>query len=62
MKQCLTFILPLFFVLKMSSDVTFAAYIQVQLRLDSFMEANNMNRDQTASKGAVWSVSIMFTI
>ena len=29
MKECLTFILPLFFVLKMSSDVTSAAYIQV---------------------------------
>ena len=34
------------FVLKMS-----AAYIQVHLRLDFFMEASNMNPDQTAPKG-----------
>ena len=40
---------PLFFVLEMS-----AAYIQVHSRLNFFMEANNMNLDQTAklSSGA----------
>ena len=27
-----------------------AAYIQVHFRLDNFMEANNMNPDQTALK------------
>ena len=34
------------FVPKMLS----AAYIQAHFRLDFFMEANNMNRDQTAPK------------
>ena len=30
-----------------------AAYIQVHFRLEFFMEANNMNPDQTAPKGSV---------
>ena len=38
------------------------AYIQVHFRLDFFMEANNMNHDQAAPKGAVWSGSILFAI
>ena len=37
------------FVLKM----LYAAYIQVHFRIDFFMEANNMNPDQTVPKGAV---------
>ena len=32
----------------MSSALTSAAYIQVHFRLDSIMEANTMNPDQTA--------------
>ena len=44
-----TFILPVFFVLKMLS----AAYIQVHFRLDFFMVANTMNPDQIAHSGAV---------
>ena len=39
-----------------------AAYIQVHFRLDFIIEANTMNPDQTAPKGAVWSGSILFTI
>ena len=39
---------PLFFVLKIMSAVTSAAYIQEHFRQDFFMEANNMNPDQTA--------------
>ena len=41
---------------------TSAAYIQVYLRLDFFMEANNMNLDLAAPKGAVWSWFILFAI
>ena len=44
-----------FFVLKMLSDNTSAAYIQVHFSLDFIMEAYTMNPDQTASLGAVWS-------
>ena len=50
------------FVLKMSSVVMSAAYIQVHFRLDSIMESNIMNPDQTAPLGAVWSGSILFAI
>ena len=39
-----------------------AAYIQVHFRLYFFMEANNMNPDQAALKGAVWSRSILIAI
>ena len=39
-----------------------AAYIQVHFRLDFFMEANNINPDHTAPKGAVWSGFILFAI
>ena len=49
----LTLIPSLFFVLKMLSAFMSAAYIQVHFRLDSFIEANNMNPDQTAPLGAV---------
>ena len=49
----LTLIYTLFFVLKMLSVFTSAAYIQVHCRLDLFMEANNMSPDQTAPLGAV---------
>ena len=41
------------FVLKLSSAVMSAAYIQVNFRLDFYMEANNMNPDQTA----IWKQS-----
>ena len=41
-----------FFILKICF-FTSAAYIQVNFRLQFFMEANNMNPDQTAPKGAV---------
>ena len=43
---------PLFSILKMSS----AVYIQVRLRLDFFMEANNMSPDQTAP----WDLGLLF--
>ena len=39
-----------------------AAYIQMYLLLDFIMEANNMNPDQTAPFGAVWSGFILFAI
>ena len=32
-------------------------YIQVHFRLDFFMRANNINHDQTAPLGTVWSGS-----
>ena len=38
------------FVLKCFLLFTSAAYIQVHFRLDFFMEANNMDPDQTALK------------
>ena len=54
----LTLIPPLFFSsLKCCLLFTSPAYIQVLFRLDNFMKANNMNLDQTAPKGAVWSGS-----
>ena len=40
------------FVQKMSAFMS-AVHIQVQVRLDFFMQANNMNPDHTAPKGAV---------
>ena len=48
------------FVLEMSAFYTSPAYIQVHFRQDFFMETNNMNPDQTAPKGAVWSGFIVF--
>ena len=39
-----------------------AAYIQMQLGLDFFMEANNVNLDQTAPKEAIWPGLILFEI
>ena len=42
-----------FFVLKNCMLLMSVAYIQVHFRLDFFMEANNMNHDQAAPKGAV---------
>ena len=45
----LILIVPLIIVLKMLSAFMSAAYIQVHFRLDFFMEANNMNPDQTAA-------------
>ena len=39
---------------------TSAAYIQMHFRLLFIMEANSMNPDQTAPKGAVWSGFILF--
>ena len=48
----LTLILPLLFVLKMLSAFYFCCYSSVLqiVRLDFFMEANNMNPDQTAPR------------
>ena len=37
-----------YFVLKMLSAFTSAAYIQVHFRLVFFMEANNIDHEQTA--------------
>ena len=37
-----------------------AAFFQVHIKLDFFMDANTMNPDQTAPFGAVWSGSILF--
>ena len=37
-------------------------YIQVHFRLNSISEANTMDPDPTALKGAVWSESIYFAI
>ena len=37
-----------------------AASNQVHFKLDFIMEANNMDSDQTARLGAVWSGSILF--
>ena len=51
-----------FFVLKILSAFTSAAYIQTQFRLDIFTEANNISPGQTAPKGAVRSGSILFAI
>ena len=39
-----------------------AAYIQMHFRIDFFMEANNVNLDQTAPKEAIWSGPIKFAI
>ena len=46
----LTIIPPVFFVLKIHLLFISAAYIQVHLRQDFFMQANNLNSDQTAYK------------
>ena len=54
-----------FFIPKLSAFyvcLPSAAYIQVYLRQDFIMEANTKDPDQTASKGAVWSGSILFAI
>ena len=34
----------------------------MHFRLDFLMEANNMDPDETATKGAVWCGSILFAI
>ena len=47
------------FVLKILTALTPAEDIQLLLRQDLFMEANNMNPDQTAPKGAALSGSII---
>ena len=47
-----------FFVLKMSSALTSAAYNQVHLRLDFFMKANNMSPDHNSPLGT-WVYIIM---
>ena len=39
-----------------------AACIQVHFKLDSILEGNTINPDQTAPKGAVWSGSMLFAI
>ena len=51
-----------FFVWKFCLLFMSAAYIQVHFRLDFFMEANNMNPDQTALLGVDWSRSILFAV
>ena len=42
--------------------VTSAAYTQMHFKNIFIMEANTMNPDQTAPKGAVWSGSIVFAL
>ena len=42
--------------------LTSAEHIQVHFRLDFYMEANNMNPDQTAPEGAVWFGSILLAV
>ena len=51
--KLLTLVTPLFFVLQLLSVFTSFAYIQVHYKLDFFMEANNMNPDQTTLMRAV---------
>ena len=41
---------------------TSAAYIQMHFRPNCFMEANKINPDCTAPKGAVWFGTILFAI
>ena len=58
----LTLIPPLFLSWKGYPLFTSAAYIQVHFRLDYFMEANNINPDETAPSWAVWFGSMLFAI
>ena len=58
----LTLILPLFLSCKCCLLITPVVYILVHLRLDFFMEADNMDLDQTAPLGAFSSGFILFAI
>ena len=51
----LTLIPATFFFLKMLSAFYVSAHIQVHFKLDSFMEANIMNPDQTVPKQSILS-------
>ena len=54
--------MPLFLYWNYHMLFTSAEYIQMHFRLDFIIEANNMNPDQPAPLGAVWSGYILFAI
>ena len=58
----LTLTLPLFYLETSAFYVMSAAYIQVNFRLDVFMEANNQNPDQSAHEvlGFIMSLNKLF--